>query len=503
MNNDSSRQIKIGAILSYFIFFFNIVCGLLYTPWMIRKIGTEDYGLYILVTTFLHYFVVDFGIWQAVTKILSRKRAEGDEEGVKKVLGITTKLYLALDLVVICVLLIVYPNIERLFPNLSPEQIVSFKNVFMIAAVFSVLSFPFGFVKGVFVSYEYYIQTKVFELLLKVFIILFTVIALSLGGGLYALVLCYGLAPFIINVSRVVYLWRKGLRVNIRAKGKEILKELFTVSGWVLLIVFSELFINNIAPSILAARSTIIQVSIFGIGLTIYNYFYSFAMSINGLFLPRVTEYRVKGEYSQIHSLALRVGRIQCILLGAVLGGFITCGVDFLTLWLGPDFHQSYFVAMIIMCPMMIIAMLHIETVNLFVSDLVKYQAISMFLTAALSVSLALTLTPSLGAIGAAIAIGTANSIFMICLMLHYYKKYLGFSLGDYFKKVLPVILVLVISTVIVLVTRRFVTVDNTLLSFVINAVIFIFLYCLMMSFVLNQYEKDSLKKILNKFKIK
>lgn len=470
---------------------------------MIRKIGTEDYGLYVLVTTFLNYFVIDFGIWQAVTKLLSRKRAEGDEEGIRRVLGITTKIYLVLDIVVICVLLIVYPNIENLFPNLQPEQLSSFKIVFCIAAFFSVLSFPFGFVKGIFVSYEYYIQTKIFDFLVKLLIIVFTVIALSLNGGVYALVLCYGFVPFAINVSRVIFLRAKGIRIDIKAHSKEIIKELFTVSGWILVVVFSELFINNIAPSILAARSTIEQVSIFGIGLTICNYFYSFAMSINGLFLPRVTEYRVKGADSEIHALTSRVGRIQCILLGAVLGGFVTCGSDFLYLWVGKDFLLSYYVAIAIMCPQMIIAMLHIETVNLLASDKVKYQAISMFLTACLSVFLAIILSPIIGAVGAALAIGISNTVFMVCLMVYFYKKYLSFPIIDYLRRVVPIFLVLILAIGVVFLISLFVHTNNVLLSFIIKALVFIFAYLSLLTMVIDPYEKEYINKMLKKIHLK
>ena len=56
----SSRAIKSGVALSYFVIIFNIVAGLIYTPWMIRHIGRADYGLYVLVTSFLAYFTVDY-----------------------------------------------------------------------------------------------------------------------------------------------------------------------------------------------------------------------------------------------------------------------------------------------------------------------------------------------------------------------------------------------------------------------------------------------------------
>ena len=156
-----NMQLKYGAILSYGMVLFNIICGLLYTPWMIRQIGKSDYGLYILVTTFLQYFVVDFGIWMAVNKILSRLRAEGKEDEENNVIGLTTKIYLLIDLVICATVIIAYFYIDSFFDNLTPTELSRFKIAYIIAATFSVLSFPFGFLKGVFQSHEFFIQTKV------------------------------------------------------------------------------------------------------------------------------------------------------------------------------------------------------------------------------------------------------------------------------------------------------------------------------------------------------
>ena len=49
MNN--SRQIKIGAILSYTQMGLGIVVNLLYIPLMIRILGQAEYGLYSVVSS--------------------------------------------------------------------------------------------------------------------------------------------------------------------------------------------------------------------------------------------------------------------------------------------------------------------------------------------------------------------------------------------------------------------------------------------------------------------
>ena len=44
-------QIKMGALISYLSLALNTVTGLIYTPWMVSKIGQANYGLYSLATS--------------------------------------------------------------------------------------------------------------------------------------------------------------------------------------------------------------------------------------------------------------------------------------------------------------------------------------------------------------------------------------------------------------------------------------------------------------------
>ena len=46
--NEERRQLKYGAIISYLAIFINTATALVYLPWMARKLGKSDYGLYTL-----------------------------------------------------------------------------------------------------------------------------------------------------------------------------------------------------------------------------------------------------------------------------------------------------------------------------------------------------------------------------------------------------------------------------------------------------------------------
>ena len=203
---DSKRQIKLGAIMSYIAITVNILAGLLYTPWMIRTIGQNNYGLYTLATSLISIFLLDFGMSAAVSRFISKYNAEGDQESVNNFMGIVYKLYLIIDSIVLIALVVVFFFVDIIYIELTPAELSSFKVVYIIAATFSVISFPFITLNGVLSSYEKFIELKACDLFNRVASVILIVIALLFGSGLYALVtinaIC-GLAAILIKLCLV------------------------------------------------------------------------------------------------------------------------------------------------------------------------------------------------------------------------------------------------------------------------------------------------------------
>ena len=201
----SSKQIKVGAMLSYLAIAVNIIAGLVYTPWMIDKIGQSQYGLYTLANSLITLFLVDFGLSSATAKYLSRHNADGDREGAEKTLGAIYKLYLLVDAVILIILTVIFFLIDQIYVKLTPTELEQFKVVYVISAIFSVVNFPFVTFNGILTAYEKFIPLKLIDIAYRVFNVVFTVIALILGGGLYALVLVHvGVGLLVLLVKFIV-----------------------------------------------------------------------------------------------------------------------------------------------------------------------------------------------------------------------------------------------------------------------------------------------------------
>ena len=502
--NNGSQQIKFGAIISYGVVLFNIVAGLIYTPWMVSKIGISDYGLYILVTTFLAYFIVDYGMWLSINKLISQYRAEENCEKIRQIIGIATKLYVLWSAIVGAVLFFLYIAIGSIFQKLSPDDLTKFKTIFIIAAIFSVLNFPFGFVRGIMFANEYFIQSKLIELGKKIGVIACTVIVLLLGEGLYWLVFVYAIIPLFANILSVVYLYKKGVRMAWGYWSSEMAFSIIGISSWLFLFVLAELLINNISPAILASKSTLEEVAVFAIGSIIYSYVYQISNSVSGLFLSKITKMRHDNLNKEIINYSIIVSRLQLILNSFVIFGILTTGSIFIKAWMGDSFSDSYYVASILIMPCLISFGQQVEQSLLLASGQLKFRSVLMLLTASTSILLSLLLVSKYGAIGVAISISVSNIIFMVVGINIVYLKVLKIDVSIFLKIALKFVSLYVGVGIVVQLIQGYISEGelfpfNDWFKFLIIATIYVLVFAISTYvFLLNKSEKEDLRVIYN-----
>lgn len=501
MSVSNSRQIKLGAILSYLSIFINILTGLLYTPWMIESIGQANYGLYTLAISVTSLFVFDFGLSAAVTRFISNFLADNDQASADKCLGSVYKLYLYIDVVFIILLTSVYFFIPQIYMNLTVDEIARFKIVYVIVATYSVLSFPFIPVNGVLTAHEKFIPLKFCDIFHKLFIVITMSVCLLLGYGLYALVLVNALSGLLTIALKLFYISKTTpQKVDFRGGKSFEIKKLLTFSGWVTIQSIAQRCIFNIAPSILAMLSGAVEVALLGVAVTIEGYVYTFANAISGMFLPRVSRVYSQGD-GNILPLMVRIGRIQMFLISFIVFILICFGNEFINLWVGRDFSQSYTCFVLLILPSLLHLPQEIGKQAIIALNKVKYQAIVYLLMAIINVLLVFLLSPIYGAIGVCISICISYILRTIGLDIIMYKS-VGINIFSFFKNVyLKLLIPLVITFIIGVVLNHAIVATGWFLLF-IKIIIFSISYVLIMyRWGMNQSEKELVEKLL-KFKI-
>lgn len=455
------NQIKAGAFLSYLTLGINILIGIIYTPWMIHSIGNANYGLFTLAMSVINIFVFDFGLSTSTTRFIARYLAEGRQDKADNCLGLVYRLYLCIDIFLMVIMLSVYFFIPFIYRELSPDEIEKFKVIYAIAAIYSVISFPFIPVNGVLSAHEKFIQLKFCELFGKLFVVGSMTICLIFGYGLYSLVLANALSGILTICTKLFCILKYSRqKITWNYYDKAELKQILSYSGWVTVIALSQRCIFSLAPSILGIFSGSSAIAVLGIAITLEAYTYTFANAINGLFLPRVARI-VANESGNVQPLMTKVGRIQIFIIGLIVFGFLCFGKDFVSLWVGDSFSMSYICAILIIFPSFLYLPQQIGNDAIYASNKVKKLAVVFLTMATINLIGAFILAPILGAMGVCISICIAYLIRTIGMDIIFYKD-LNINVFDFFRNTyFSTFLPLLLSVSLGCLFSHFIPIDN------------------------------------------
>lgn len=500
--NNSTSQIRRGAIMSYATTFFNIITGLLYTPWMINEIGKSDYGLYTLAISVISFFAMDFGLGPAVSRFLSIHKANQDDKSESEFLGLTFKLFIGITTIIFIVLATIYLLIENIYVQLNPVEIEKLKVVFLISSLFTVVTFPFKPFDGILIANERFYFIKLIGLLHKVFTVLLIIIALIFKKGLYTVVFINALAGILKVILQYIYIKRHTkTRVNFKYNNTKILKSVAKFSIWTTIISISQRLLINITPSILAALSGSVQITLFSIGKAIEGYTWTFSHALGGMFVPRVARiYKSDNSEIEIERLLIKVGRIQLFIVGLILAGFVSMGKEFMILWMGDSFIESYYIALFLILPGIVTLTQEVAYSALVALNEIRYRAIGTIITSLISLILSIILSKSYGAVGASFSIFIGNIIGLVVFMNIIYHKVIKINIKKFFLECHLNMLPSILFSTIIGFMIQIIFPTSSILIFIIKAFILgIVYFTSMWLLTLNNYEKNLFIGLLKK----
>ncbi len=481
---ESRNQIRNGAFISYLAIIINIVATLLYTPWMVQKIGKSDYGLYTLAISLISIFLMDFGIGSVVTRFVAKYKVDNDTKSINNLLGIVFKLFIIIDFVILLILAATYFSLEYIYVGLKPQEMSQFKILFLIIAGFSVISFPFSILNGIFSAYEYFVQLKLCELLQKVVSILLVVALLLFGYGVISIVAVNAFVPLIVITIKLVLLKRNTpIQVDFTSNDKTMRKEMFDFSIWITIIGIAQRLTYNIAPSILGVTSTSGEIALYAPASAIAGYFYIIAAAIDGLFLPTVFRKLSEKKEQDIRTLMIKIGKFQLFVLGWVFVGFVSVGKEFMTLWMGKEYLNAYYCTVILVIPTLFEYSQQIARTTILAKNKVKLQSIGLICTSILNIGIAALLSYYFGAIGVCSAICITAVINLIYMNVIYYKVLhfgmIHFYKSCYIRMLLPIGVSLMLSlTVLEFIEQQgwlWLILKGMIVSIVFGVIVFFF----------------------------
>lgn len=499
--SSSGGQIRRGAVLSYAAVAFNAVAGLAYTPWMVATIGAGDYGLYTLAISVINFFMLDFGLGDAVSRFLSKYYAEGRPDLANRFLGLACKAYIAVDAVILVVLAAIYAFSDSIYANLGSGQLQVFKGLYLIVAAYSVVSFPLVSFNGILVANEKFVALNGCNLVSKVLTVLFIVVALLMGAGVFALVVVN--AAVGLGSSLVKYLIiRKATGVSPVFKGgnRGLAREVLGFSFWAMVVQTCQRFIFSVMPSVLAILSNTWEVAVFGLASSLEGYVWTVANALNSMFMPTVSRVLAKpGCSGELQALVVRVGRLQLYVIGGIVAAFAVLGMRFVECWVGAEYVSLYACTLLLILPSVPDLAFMVATTAIIAAGEVRARGIAYLAMAVFNIAASIPLSLIFGALGACVSVSVAY-LLRTFIMYGVYSRKLGLRIAAVLKSMFPYWLVAVLVAVLVAGCCSHFLVQSGWFGFLLCCAAFVLAYaasCWL--FAANEYERSLIRSLVRR----
>lgn len=433
-------QIKKGAVLNYATIFLTNVVGLLLTPFIIKRLGDAEYGLYTLIGAFVGYIsVLDLGLNNAVIRFVAKYRAEKDRSGEATFISTTLWIYFAISAMVLITGALLYSNFSVLFENsLQPEEIEKGKIMFLILLFNLSITLPGGLFKGVCMGYEAFVFPKTVNLIRYILRSILVVTILLFGSDAIGIVLLDTSLNLVIIGIHIVYAWKK-LKAPITLKKfqRSMVPSIFSYSVWIFIFVLVGQFQWKAGQAILGMVSNTTVVAVFAVGVMLGTYYGSFSSAITGLFLPRATKMTVdKATNTTLTNAMIRIGRIVLLVLLFIFGAFFLFGKEFVLLWVGEQYLDSWTIAMLIMTAYTLPLVQGFGNSILEAQNKMAFKSVTYLICFALGSLAGFFLAKAYGAIGM-ISGSMAGWIAAQIVMNIYYARHIKLEIPRFFKELL------------------------------------------------------------------
>lgn len=492
-------QIKLGAVLSYFSIILNNIIGLLYTPFMLRMMGQSEYGLYSLVASIVAYLtILDLGFGNAIIRYIAKYRAENKISEQYDLLGMFFRLYLIIGGIAFLVGLVFYFNVNSLFSrSMSPVELEKVRIMMLLMCVNLAFTFPMSIWGAVITAYEKFIFQKVVNIVRIALNPVIMTILLWAGYksvGMVVLLTVFNVITLLLNCYYCVCKLHMKLHFGKIQWG--FLKEISLYSFWIFLDILVSRFYSSVGQIVVGIYRGATFVAIYALAIQLKSLFASIALSINSMFLPRITMLVSNNNFGNVTDVFLKVGRIQFLLLSFILVGFVIFGKAFIILWGGSNYADVYYISLLLIIPFFFDVVTNIGVLVLQAQNKLRIRSVILIVGAFLGFFISLIATEKWGVFGCAIVIGFVILICNVILSNIVFYKVAKINVLAFWKDIVRLSLFPIVTILLFVFYLNKFLLSNTFLQLGINIICFSLIYLpLFLKISVNSYERDLLKK--------
>lgn len=323
--------------------FWGILVALILTPYIIRHIGIERFGIWAIVGVLAGYFsLLDLGIGTSFVKYIAEFYTKKDYGKINQVVNTGFIFYSTFAILIITLGFFIINPLLTLFKipqELYNEALFVFLLGIVLLGVSNALS-PFGAIQGGLQRMD--ITNKV-AIAISIPMIVGTIFFLERGYGLPGLMVNNGVILIISSVANLIIAFKilPELKFNLFSFNREMFKRLFKFGYKLQISTVASLFHFQLDKILLAYFLNIGFVTYYAVAAQLASRIRAIPLLLISAIFPAASELNARADKESLYKLYFRSMKYIVLVGLPILLLIILLAKPFINLWLGKGYERS------------------------------------------------------------------------------------------------------------------------------------------------------------------
>ena len=488
-------QLKAGVVLSYVSMFLGYEISITYNTLMLRLLGQSEYGLHNLASSVVSYLgLLSFGFGGTYIRFYSRYKVRDDRGSIAELNGMFLVVFSIIGIIAALAGSVMVTNTERILGHNLSDMELNTAKILMAIMVFNLAtSFPASVFNSYITANERYVFQKLIQMIKVVVNQFLLLTVLLMGYGSVGMVMVSTMLTLIVEVCNAVFCFRKlGMEFSFRRFDLPLMKEMTVFSSYIFMNMIIDQINWSLDKFLLGRYRGTVAVATYGLAAQLNTYYMSLSTTISSVFIPRVNRMvATENDNAQLTRLMTLVGRLQFMVLGLIGTGFAFFGKQFIQMWAGASYSDSYPIALLLIIPVTIPLVQNLGIEIQRAKNMHQFRSWVYLFIALFNLTLSIPLIKRFGGVGGALGTAIALIIGTGLIMNWYYHFRIGLDMKHFWLQIAKLGRAFIIPVTVGLLLVLFLEISS-LVWFLLAGFLYTVAFALSMWFVgMNQYERE------------
>lgn len=436
--------------------FVNMAVGFFLAPFILRKIGDEAFGLWVLVFSLTGYYgLFDFGVRSSIIRYVAKFKATQDDEQLTRLVNTSLFSYSIVSLMLLLATGLASRYVDSLF-HVAPAFLHTARLLFLMVGAALALGFPLSVFAGILEGLQEFFWlglTQVAAALLRALLI---VIALDRGRGLLTIALisvALGLLSYLVYIALVLRVLP--LRIGRRFVNRATFRLMMSYGIVTFGIGLGENLRFRSDAAVIGVFLSPAAITHFSIGSKLADYSSEVVQSMAQIFTPMSSHFDATGDLESLRKIFVAGNRACALTTLPLAAGLIVLGKPLIEVWVGARYLSSYSVLLLLLVPKALYLAQATSTKILFGMGRHRWLAVVLFAEGVANLGLSILLLRPLGINGVALGTAIPLTCTSVLFLPRHLCRLLNVRLGTFFSQVYLLPLMLSAPMVVTLLGMR------------------------------------------------